>query len=45
MRVSRTTAYAAIRSGEWPSIRVGRRIVVPASWVRDQLGIETRETA
>jgi excisionase family DNA binding protein len=38
-RVGRTTVYAKVRSGEWPSIRVGRRVLIPASWVRDQLGV------
>lgn len=38
-RVSRNLAYSRARSGEWPTIRVGRRILIPASWVREQLGI------
>ena len=31
--VDRKTVYAAINSGELPSLRVGRRILVPTSWL------------
>jgi excisionase family DNA binding protein len=31
LRIGRGTAYAAIRDGSLPSIRVGKRILVPAA--------------
>jgi excisionase family DNA binding protein len=31
--LDRKTVYTAINSGELPSIRVGRRILVPTSWL------------
>lgn len=31
--VDRKTVYAAINSGELPCLRVGRRILVPTSWL------------
>jgi excisionase family DNA binding protein len=31
--LDRKTVYAAINSGELPSLRVGRRILVPTSWL------------
>ena len=30
-RVSRTTVYAAMRSGQIPSIRIGRRLFIPVA--------------
>ncbi len=36
--ISRTLAYEAVRRGEIPSIRIGRRILVPASRLDDLLG-------
>ncbi len=39
---SRTNAYARVRAGDWPTVSVGRRKFVPASFVRRQLGIELR---
>ena len=38
--VSRSTAYEAVRSGEIPSIRIGRRIVVPTAAVRRLLQLD-----
>jgi excisionase family DNA binding protein len=29
LRISRTSAYKAVRAGEIPSVRVGRRDIVP----------------
>ena len=37
LNVSRATAYEAVRSGEIPSIRLGRRIVVPTAPVVKRL--------
>lgn len=39
---SRTSAYARVRAGDWPTVSVGRRKFVPASFVRRELGIELR---
>ena len=36
--ISRASAYEGVRTGEIPSIRVGRRILVPTAAVRRQLG-------
>jgi len=41
--VSRASAYEGVRTGEIPSIRIGRRILVPTAAVRSMLGIESRE--
>ncbi len=38
--ISRTSAYEGIRSGEIPSIRVGKRIIVPTALVRQSLGLD-----
>jgi excisionase family DNA binding protein len=35
--LSRASAYEAVRTGEIPSIRIGRRIVVPTAAVRRML--------
>ena len=35
--ISRTLAYEAVRRGELPSIRVGRRILVPQARLKDWL--------
>lgn len=37
--VSRATAYKAVRSGAIPSLRIGRRIVVPTAKVLALLGV------
>lgn len=37
---ARSTIYLAIQRGEIPVIRVGRRMRVPSTWVRAQLGME-----
>lgn len=36
--VSRNSAYVAVRSGELPSVRIGKRIVVPKSALVRLLG-------
>lgn len=38
--IGRSSAYAAVRSGEIPSFRIGRRVRVPAVWVRAQLRLD-----
>jgi len=43
--LSRHGAYAAIREGQIPSIRIGRAIRVPTAQLRAMLGIETRQAA
>lgn len=43
--IGRSSAYAAVRSGEVPSIRVGRRVRVPSAWVRAQLRLDHIEGA
>ena len=39
--IGRSTAYELVHTGAIPSLRLGRRIVVPAAKLADQLGIET----
>ena len=38
--VSRASGYAAARRGEIPTIRVGKRLVVPVARLRVLLGID-----
>ncbi len=38
-RLGRQAIYAALRSGEIPSIKVGCRIFISPSWARENLGI------
>lgn len=40
LHVSRASAYQAIHSGEIPSIRVGRRILVPTAQLLALLGMD-----
>ena len=39
--VGKYSAYVAIKAGELPSIKVGRKIKVPTAPLRRLLGIET----
>lgn len=41
LRLSRGRTYEGIRTGEIPSIKIGRRILVPASGLARLLGEET----
>jgi excisionase family DNA binding protein len=41
--VSRGVAYEAVRRGQVPSIRVGRRILVPRLRLEQMLGLENGE--
>lgn len=36
LRISQVAAYRQIKTGQIPSVRVGRRLLVPAAWI-DQL--------
>jgi excisionase family DNA binding protein len=38
--VSRASAYEAVRKGEIPSIKIGRRIVVPTAALRRKLELD-----
>jgi hypothetical protein len=38
--LSRNAAYAAVKSGQIPSVRIGARIAVPTAPLRRMLGIE-----
>ena len=39
--IGRTSAYEAIRRGELPSLRIGRRIVVPVTQLLRTLGVQS----
>jgi excisionase family DNA binding protein len=41
--VGRSAAYAAVRAGEIPSVRVGRRLLVPKCALERMLGISDDE--
>lgn len=43
--VSRTLAYEMVHRGELPSLKLGRRIVVPVPALERMLGIDTLESA
>lgn len=36
LRISQVAAYRQIKAGQIPSVRIGRRLLVPAAWI-DQL--------
>ena len=38
LRMQRKTVYAAISRGEIPAVKVGRRYLIPQSWLRKLLG-------
>jgi excisionase family DNA binding protein len=38
LRISRNSAYEAVRRGELPSIRVGRRVLVPVAALEAMCG-------
>jgi excisionase family DNA binding protein len=38
LRISRQSAYQAARSGELPTIRIGRRLLVPRAKLAELLG-------
>jgi len=41
LQISSSTLYDALRAGELPCIRVGRRVLVPTARLRDLLGLDT----
>ena len=43
--LGRNSAYAAVKSGELPSIRIGGKIAVPTAPLRRMLGLGELETA
>jgi excisionase family DNA binding protein len=43
--LSRAAAYNAVQTGEIPSIRIGRRIVVPTAAVRRMLQLDKANDA
>lgn len=43
--ISRGLAFAAVRAGDIPSIRIGRRILVPRDRLRQMLGLDDTATA
>jgi excisionase family DNA binding protein len=43
--ISRASAYEGVRTGAIPSIRIGRRIVVPTAPVRRMLQLDGPVTA
>lgn len=40
--ISRSSAYAAARCGEIPSIRIGRRVMIPTAGLRRMLQLPER---
>ena len=40
LQISRSTLYDALRTGDVPSIRIGRRLLVPTARLRDLLGLD-----
>ena len=43
--ISRGLAFTAVRAGDIPSIRIGRRILVPRDRLRQMLGLDDAATA
>ncbi|HEV2889983.1 MAG TPA: helix-turn-helix domain-containing protein [Frankiaceae bacterium] len=43
--ISRGLAFTAVRAGDIPSIRIGRRILVPRDRLRQMLGVDPAEAA
>lgn len=39
--VGRNTLYEALRRGELPALRIGRRVLIPAAWLERILSGET----
>lgn len=42
--ISRSTAYDAVRTGEIPSIRFGRRLLVPTAAIRNMVQLDQAGT-
>jgi len=43
LNLGRSSAYAGVRSGEIPSIRIGRRVLVPTARLLAMLGLSADE--
>lgn len=43
--ISRSMAYRASRSGDIPTLRFGRKIVVPTAKLREMIGLGPKEAA
>lgn len=43
--ISRSLAYAAVRRGEIPSIKIGNRTLIPRTKFEEKFGIEIGEAA
>lgn len=43
--LDRKTVYASVRSGELPSLRVGRRILVPTRWLAARIAPDADDAA
>jgi excisionase family DNA binding protein len=43
LRVSRTTAYEGVRTGEIPSVRIGRSIRIPRHMLASYLGVPSED--
>lgn len=43
--MSRPSAYSAVRRGEIPILRFGRRMMVPTGHLRTMLGLDNRDVA
>jgi excisionase family DNA binding protein len=39
LRISRQSAYQAVRAGEIPTVRIGRRLLVPRAQLEQMLGV------
>lgn len=45
LRISRSTAYALVATGTVPSLKLGRRVIVPIRPLADMLGVAVRVAA
>ena len=45
LSLGRNAAYEAVRRGDIPSVRIGRRYVIPTASLRKMLGIVEKEVA
>lgn len=43
--ISRSSGYQAVKNGDLPSIRIGRRVVVPTAKLHEMLGTVLSATA
>ncbi len=42
-QLGRATVYEALRRGDLPSVRVGRRVLIPTAALMRRLGLDTLE--